>query len=88
MAKNVIRALLLLVCVIGLLFLPMSGLFQYDSPLSEAIRDNIRVAKERTEHTDYHSTDITAFTNDEFIFYVPPPVTKYLERPSNWYGYQ
>ncbi len=80
--------MLLLVSVVGLLFLPMSGILFYSSPMTVSIKDNIRVSTERTEHTDYSSTDITAFTNTEYVFYVPPPVTKSLERPSVWYGFQ
>ncbi|MDG6225937.1 MAG: hypothetical protein QCI82_10560 [Candidatus Thermoplasmatota archaeon] len=84
----VLRGVMLVACVIGLLFLPMSEILHYDSPISRAISDNIRVAREKSEHTDLGTTDIDAFTNTEFVFYVPPPVTKSLERPSVWYGYQ
>jgi hypothetical protein len=88
MVVRVLRAILLLMTIVGFLFLPMSGILLYDDAMAEAIKDNVRVSTEKTEHSDYRSTDITAFTNDEYVFYIPPPSTKSLERPSNWYGYQ
>ena len=88
MAKKVIRSILLLVCVVGLFFLPMSNILLYNESLLNSIGDFTRMSTEKTEHTDYHSTDISTYTNDKFIFYIPPPVTKTLESPSRWYGYQ
>lgn len=82
------KAILLLICIVGLFFLPMSNILLYNEPLTSPIRDMIRVTSENAEHTDYHSTDITTYTNDNFLFYIPPPVTKTLERPSRWNGYQ
>jgi hypothetical protein len=88
MVARIVKAVLMLTCIVGLFFLPMSNVLLYNEPLLSSISDFTRATAEKAEHTDYHSTDISTYTNDEFIFYVPPPVTKSMERPSTWYGYQ
>ncbi len=57
--------------------------------MNSAIKDYIRVTSEKVEHTDYHSSDISTFVNDYFIFYVPPPTYKVLDNrgPTTWDGY-
>jgi hypothetical protein len=41
--------------------------------MNDAINDLIRATAEEREETDIHTTDISTFVNDNFIFYVPPP---------------
>ncbi|UCH89882.1 MAG: hypothetical protein JSV49_04360 [Thermoplasmata archaeon] len=82
-----IKTVLLIICIIGLFFLPMSDVYLHDSPMDSAFSDFMRVTSENVEHTDYHSSDISTFVNDHFVFYVPPPTVRSMERPSNWGGY-
>lgn len=88
MAQRLIKAVMLLTCIVGLFFLPMSNILLHNESTISSVRDVARVASENAEHTDYQSTDISTYTNDHFVFYIPPPVTKSLERPSVWYGFQ
>jgi hypothetical protein len=82
-----IKPILLLMCIVGLFFLPMSGVFLHNRPMDSSVKDYIRVESENVEHTDYHSSDISTFVNDHFVFYVPPPTIRSIERPSSWDGY-
>ncbi len=88
MVIRVVKAVLMLTCIVGLFLIPMSNVLLYNEPLISSIKDYPRETTEKTEHTDYSSTDISTYTNDLFVFYIPPPVTKALENPSRWYGYQ
>jgi hypothetical protein len=53
--------------------------------MDTAVRDFIRTTSEEVEHTDYHTSDISTFVNDYFIFYVPPP-TMYMQQRGVSYG--
>jgi hypothetical protein len=69
----------------------MSEIFYYNEAMSSPIKDSIRVATEDVEDRDYHSSDISTFVNNYFIFYVPPPINRiydnigyYDDKPSNY----
>jgi hypothetical protein len=55
--------------------------------MEDAVKDFSRATSEKVEHTDYHSTDISTFVNNHFVFYVPPPQNRELERPYYGDGY-
>jgi hypothetical protein len=50
--------------------------------------DFIRASSEEVEHTDYHSSDISTFVNDYFVFYVPPATIRQQDRPFSYGGYE
>jgi len=89
MISRIIKSVLLLFCVIGLLFLPMSDIFLYNESMDTGFKDLIRVSSERVEHTDYHTSDISTFVNDYFIFYVPAGNSRILDnrRTYDYGGY-
>ena len=84
------KPIFLLICIVGLIFLPMSDIFLYNQSMDSSVKDSIRVASEKVEHTDYHSSDISTFVNDYFIFYVPPPTYMVLNcrYPDDWNGFE
>lgn len=88
---RILKSVFLIICIIGLLFLPMSEIFYYNESTGSAIKDLGRVATTEEEHIDYHSSDISTFVNDYFIFYVPPPINRiydqvgyYDDKPSGY----
>ncbi len=87
MIKRIIKPILLSICIVGLFFLPMAHIFLYNEPMDSAAKDFVRANSEKVEHTDYHSSDISTFVNDHFIFYVPPPQNRELDRPFAYDGY-
>ncbi len=84
MIIRAIKPILLVICIVGLLFLPMSDIFLHNRSMDTAAKDFIRTTSEEVEHTDYHTSDISTFVNDYFIFYVPPPTMRMLERGISW----
>jgi hypothetical protein len=56
--------------------------------MDSSFKDYMRVSSEKVEHTDYHSSDISTFVNDYFIFYVPPPTVQEELRPTRWDGFE
>jgi len=85
MLSKFTKPVFLLVCIVGLIFLPMADIFLYSRPMSSSTEDFIRATSERVEYTDYHSSDISTFVNNNFIFYVPPPINRELDRPRYYY---
>ncbi len=83
-----IKPIFLTICIVGLFFLPMCCIFLYNQSLNSSVNDFIRASSEKVEHTDYHSSDISTFVNNYFIFYVPPPTIRMQDRPHNWGGYE
>ncbi|UCE37993.1 MAG: hypothetical protein JSW00_01775 [Thermoplasmata archaeon] len=89
MFLRAIKPILLIICIVGLIFLPMSDIFLHRQSMDTAVSDFMRVTSEQVEHTDYHSSDITTFVNDYFIFYVPPPTVLMQDRIYTWWaGYE
>ncbi len=70
--KKIIPTLMLFIAVLGIFFLPVSAVLMYGQPMSTALEDAIRASTEKDEEHDLSSTDITPFTNREYVFYVPP----------------
>jgi hypothetical protein len=85
MLSKFTKPVFLLICIVGLIFLPMADIFLYNRPMSSSAEDFIRATSERVEYTDYHSSDISTFVNDQFIFYVPPPINREIDRPRYYY---
>ena len=81
--KKVLPVLMLFIAVLGIFFLPVSTVFMHDTPLSTGLEDTIRAATTKEETRDLSPTDITPFTNREYVFYVPPA---YMIEMSN-FGY-
>jgi hypothetical protein len=65
----------------------MAHIFLYNQSMDSSVKDFARATSEKVEHTDYYSSDISTFVNDHFVFYVPPPQNRELERPFSWDGY-
>lgn len=89
MIIRILKSVFLLICIIGLLLLPASEILTYNQPMGQSLKDFQRVLSERVEHTDYHSSDISTFVNDYFIFYVPPATNQILDtyRINSYGGY-
>jgi hypothetical protein len=83
-----IKPVLLTICIVGLFFLPMSSIFQYTRSMDTSVDDFSRASSEEVEHTDYHSSDISTFVNDHFVFYVPPATIRMRDRPDSYDGYE
>jgi hypothetical protein len=75
--------LMLFIAVLGIFFLPVSTVMLHGSPLNTAMQDVLRESSEKDADRDLSSTDITPFTNREFVLYVPPA---YMVEMSN-FGY-
>ncbi len=70
--KKIIPTVMLFVAVLGIFFLPVSSVLMHDTPMNTALEDAIRASTEKSAEHDLSSTDITPFTNREYVFYVPP----------------
>lgn len=70
--KKVIPVLMLFIAVLGIFFLPVSTVLLHDVPLDTAVQDAIRTSTTKDDTKDFRSTDITPFTNREYVLYVPP----------------
>ena len=81
--KKVLPTLMLFIAVLGIFFLPVSTVMMHASPLDTAVEDAIRTSTTKDDTKDFRSTDITPFTNREYVFYVPPA---YMIQMSN-FGY-
>jgi hypothetical protein len=81
--KKILPMLMLFIAVMGIFFLPVSTVLMHDAPLDTAFADAMRTSSEKDDTKDFRSTDITPFTNREYVFYVPPA---YMIEMSN-FGY-
>ncbi len=70
--KKVIPVLMLFIAVLGIFFLPVSTVLLHDVPMDTAVQDAIRTSTTKDDTKDFRSTDITPFTNREYVLYVPP----------------
>jgi hypothetical protein len=70
--RKIIPVVFVFIAVVGMFFLPVSTILLYDQPMSTAVQDSVRTATEKCETADFSSTDLDAFTNTEYVFFVPP----------------
>jgi len=70
--RKVLPIVLVFIAVLGVFFLPVSSILLYGQPMSTALEDTARTATEKCETADYSSTDLDAFTNTEYVLFVPP----------------